>query len=51
MADKPKLFADLARPLYGNWTDLTVATYTARIIVHDTPPSSAISRPTVSSSS
>lgn len=27
-------FADLARPLYGSWTDLAVATYTARIMVH-----------------
>ena len=37
ITDKLKLFADLARPLYGNWTDLAVATYTARIIVHGTP--------------
>ena len=37
MADKLKLFADLARPLYGHWTNLTVATYTARIVMHGTP--------------
>ena len=37
MADKLKVFADLARPLYGNWTDLAVATYTARIVMHGTP--------------
>ena len=32
-----KQFADLARPLYGNWTDLAVATYTARILLHGNP--------------
>jgi carboxylesterase type B len=37
MADKLKIFADLARPLFGNWTDLAVATYTARIVMHGTP--------------
>jgi para-nitrobenzyl esterase len=37
MADKLKTFAALARPLYGNWTDLAVATYTARIIIQGTP--------------
>jgi para-nitrobenzyl esterase len=30
-------FADLARPLYGGWTDLAVATYTGRIMVHGNP--------------
>ncbi len=37
IGDKLKVFADLARPLYGNWTDLAVATYTARIVMHGTP--------------
>jgi para-nitrobenzyl esterase len=30
-------FADATRPLYGNWTDLAVATYMGRIIVHGAP--------------
>ncbi len=29
-----KLFADTARPLYGSWTDLTVATYMGMIVIH-----------------
>ena len=33
-SDQLKQFADIARPLYGSWTDLAVATYTGRIIVH-----------------
>ena len=37
VGDKLKVFANLARPLYGNWTDLAVATYTARIVMHGTP--------------
>ena len=32
-----KQFADLARPLYGNWTDITVATYTGLILLHGNP--------------
>ena len=36
-SEKLKQFADLARPLYGNWTNLAVATYTARIVLHGTP--------------
>ncbi len=36
-SDQLKQFADLARPLYGSWTDLAVATYTGRIIVHGNP--------------
>jgi len=32
-----KAFADIARPLYGSWTDLTVATYMAKIILHGDP--------------
>ena len=35
--EKLKQFAVLARPLYGGWTDITVATYTARIILHGNP--------------
>ena len=30
-------FADATRPLYGNWTDLAVAGYMGKIIVHGTP--------------
>lgn len=30
-------FANATRPLYGNWTNLAVATYIARIILHGTP--------------
>ena len=37
IGDKLKVFADLARPLYGHWTNLAVATYTARIVMHGTP--------------
>ncbi len=33
-SDQLKQFADLARPLYGSWTDMAVATYTGRIMVH-----------------
>jgi para-nitrobenzyl esterase len=33
-SEKFKQFADVARPLYGNWTDLAVATYTVRILLH-----------------
>jgi hypothetical protein len=40
-----------ARPLYGNWTDLTVATYTARIIVHGTPAIGQASNDILASSS
>jgi para-nitrobenzyl esterase len=32
-----KQFADVARPLYGNWTDLAVATYSVRILMHGAP--------------
>jgi para-nitrobenzyl esterase len=32
-----KQLADLARPLYGNWTDIAVATYFARILIHGVP--------------
>jgi para-nitrobenzyl esterase len=30
-------FADATRPLYGNWTDIAVASYMSRILVHGTP--------------
>ncbi|WP_348262234.1 carboxylesterase family protein [Telmatobacter sp. DSM 110680] len=36
-SDQLKQFADLARPLYGSWTDFAVATYTGRIMVHGSP--------------
>ncbi|MGA2418594.1 MAG: carboxylesterase family protein [Candidatus Acidiferrum sp.] len=36
VSNQLKLFADLARPLYGSWTDVTVATYMARILLHGT---------------
>jgi para-nitrobenzyl esterase len=32
-----KQFADVARPLYGNWTDIVVATYFVRILSHGAP--------------
>ena len=35
--EKLKQFADLARPLYGNWTDIAVATYTGLILLHGIP--------------
>ena len=37
LGDQLKQFADLARPLYGNWTDIAVATYAVRILVHGAP--------------
>lgn len=36
-SEMPSQFANLARPLYGTWTDMTVATYAARILVHGDP--------------
>jgi para-nitrobenzyl esterase len=32
-----KATADTARPIYGGWTDLAVATYLAKILVHGDP--------------
>jgi para-nitrobenzyl esterase len=32
-----KQFADVARPLYGNWTNIAVATYAVRILLHGAP--------------
>lgn len=34
IGEQVKLFADKARPLYGGWTDLAVATYMGEILVH-----------------
>ena len=34
VGDQIKLFADRARPLYGGWTDLAVATYMGEILLH-----------------
>ena len=33
-SDQIKVFADTARPLYGSWTDITVATYMGSILLH-----------------
>jgi para-nitrobenzyl esterase len=35
--DELRQFADLARPLYGSRTDITVVTYTVRILLHGNP--------------
>jgi para-nitrobenzyl esterase len=37
VSDQLKQMADLARPLYGDWTDLAVATYAARILMDGAP--------------
>lgn len=34
ISEQFKLFADTARPLYGNWTDIMVASYFLRILMH-----------------
>jgi para-nitrobenzyl esterase len=34
VADQFKQFADVARPLYGDWTDIAVATYAVQILLH-----------------
>jgi para-nitrobenzyl esterase len=36
VGEQIKQFADAARPLYGNWTNIAVATYMGRILVHGT---------------
>lgn len=36
-SEQLKQFADVARPLYGNWTNLAVATYSAQILVRGAP--------------
>ena len=35
--DQFKQFADVARPLYGNWADIAVATYFVQILLHGAP--------------
>jgi para-nitrobenzyl esterase len=35
--DQFKQFADAARPLYGNWADIAVATYFVQILLHGAP--------------
>jgi para-nitrobenzyl esterase len=37
ISEQLKQVADVARPLYGSWTDLAVATYAGRMLVHGTP--------------
>jgi len=37
VGEQMKQFADATRPLYGGWTDLTVATYMSRILIHGAP--------------
>jgi para-nitrobenzyl esterase len=37
VTDQMKQFADVARPLYGDWTDLAVATYSLQILFHGAP--------------
>ncbi len=34
VGEQVKQFADATRPLYGNWTDVAVATYMGRILMH-----------------
>jgi para-nitrobenzyl esterase len=36
-SEQLKQFADVARPLYGSWTDIAVATYSAKILVGGAP--------------
>jgi para-nitrobenzyl esterase len=36
-SEQLKQFADVARPLYGSWTDIAVAYYSAEILMHGTP--------------
>ncbi len=37
VSEQLKQVADLARPLYGNWTDVAVATYSTRILMSGAP--------------
>jgi para-nitrobenzyl esterase len=37
LSEQLQQFADVARPLYGNWTDIAVATWSARILIHGAP--------------
>ena len=34
VTEQLKQFADVARPLYGDWTDIAVATYSVQILLH-----------------
>ncbi len=36
-SDQVKVFTDTARPLYGSWTHMAVASYVAKILVHGAP--------------
>jgi para-nitrobenzyl esterase len=37
ISDQLKQMAEIARPLYGSWTDLAVATYAGRMLIHGAP--------------
>jgi para-nitrobenzyl esterase len=37
VSEQLKQFADVARPLYGSWTDIAVAYYSAEILMHGAP--------------
>jgi para-nitrobenzyl esterase len=37
VSEQLKQFTDVARPLYGNWTDIAVATYFFQILLHGAP--------------
>jgi para-nitrobenzyl esterase len=37
VTEQLKQFADVARPLYGDWTDIAVATYAVQILFHGAP--------------
>jgi para-nitrobenzyl esterase len=37
VTEQLKQFADVARPLYGDWTDTAVATYAVQILFHGAP--------------
>jgi para-nitrobenzyl esterase len=37
VTEQLKQFANVARPLYGDWTDIAVATYALQILVHGAP--------------
>jgi para-nitrobenzyl esterase len=37
VTEQLKQFADVARPLYGDWTDIAVATYAIQILFHGAP--------------
>ena len=37
VGEQIKRFSDATRPLYGGWTDITVATYMGKLLMHGTP--------------